>query len=188
MTTPPSSAPGPASRPTPRQAEYLDFIRKFTERWGIPPSFDEIGRHFMTTPPSVNGMIKTLEARGFLTRVPGQARTLRILLPEGPIQTTAGQLQSPGSTAGKSEVETAVRFAGLVIERLVPALEGIDAEKRQSALDAVRQALDAVCLAAGASPAERHRAHLTIAQVARVAHGGRLETASGHKPARRWRP
>jgi SOS-response transcriptional repressor LexA len=74
--------------PTARQAEYLSFIRTFTDRWGMPPSFEEIGRHFMTTAPSVNNMIKTLEARGFLTRVPGQARTLRVIMPERLIAAT----------------------------------------------------------------------------------------------------
>jgi SOS-response transcriptional repressor LexA len=54
------------SQPTARQREYLSFIKAFTDRWGIPPSFEEIGRHFETTAPSVNGMVKTLEARGFL--------------------------------------------------------------------------------------------------------------------------
>jgi DNA-binding MarR family transcriptional regulator len=29
-------------------------------------------RHIMTTAPSVNNMIKTFEARGFLTRVPAR--------------------------------------------------------------------------------------------------------------------
>jgi hypothetical protein len=74
--------------PTVRQAEYLSFVRAFTDRWGIPPSFEEIGRHFMTSAPSVNNMIKTLESRGFLTRVPGQARTLRVIAPQGPITGT----------------------------------------------------------------------------------------------------
>jgi SOS-response transcriptional repressor LexA len=69
--------PRRSDTPTARRAEYLAFIRAFTDRWGVPPSFEEIGRHFMTTAPSVNNMIKTLEARGFLARVPGRARTLR---------------------------------------------------------------------------------------------------------------
>src|SRR5580704_10361407 len=44
------------SQPTARQREYLSFIKAFTDRWGVPPSFEEIGRHFETTAPSVNGM------------------------------------------------------------------------------------------------------------------------------------
>ncbi len=60
-----------------RQGEYLAFIHDFTERRSMAPSFEEIGKHFGTTPPSVNGMIKTLEQRGFLSRQPGVARSLR---------------------------------------------------------------------------------------------------------------
>jgi SOS-response transcriptional repressor LexA len=190
MTTPPSSGPGlgPGARPTPRQAEYLDFIRRFTERWGIPPSFEEIGQHFMTTPPSVNNMVKTLEARGFLTRVPGQPRTLRVLLPEGRGASIEAQPHRPAPASGTAEVATAVQLASLVIERLVPALQGVSAEQRRSALDAVSQALEIVCLAAGASPAERQEARATIEQVARVAQGMAPEAVPGHKRKRRWRP
>jgi len=60
--------PTARSQPTARQREYLSFIKAFTDRWGVPPSFEEIARHFETTAPSVNGMVKTLEARLSLSR------------------------------------------------------------------------------------------------------------------------
>jgi len=66
---------------TARQGEYLAFIHGFTLRHGLAPSFDEIAAHFGTSSPSVNGMIKTLERRGLLSRLPGAARTLRVLVP-----------------------------------------------------------------------------------------------------------
>lgn len=37
--------------------------------------------YFGITSPSVNGMIKTLERNGFISRVPGAARTLRVEVP-----------------------------------------------------------------------------------------------------------
>ncbi|MBA2322080.1 MAG: MarR family transcriptional regulator, partial [Deltaproteobacteria bacterium] len=116
------------TEPTKRQSEYLDFIRAFTDRWKIPPSFEEIGTHFGTTPPSVNNMVKTLEARGFLTRVPGAARTLRVLVEPG------RAAKPEGSSAA---VADAVRLATLVVERLVPALKGAEDDYLHRAFDAV---------------------------------------------------
>ena len=66
---------------TERQRQYLAFIHRYTVKHGIAPSFEEIGTHFGTTAPSVNNMIKTLCARDLLTRVPGVARSLRVLVP-----------------------------------------------------------------------------------------------------------
>ena len=63
---------------TDRQGQFLAFILRYTERRGIAPSFDEVAAHFGITSPSVNGMIKTLEHKGFITRIPGAARTLRV--------------------------------------------------------------------------------------------------------------
>jgi repressor LexA len=37
--------------------------------------------YFRVSPPSVHQMVLTLEANGFIERIPGQARTIRVLLP-----------------------------------------------------------------------------------------------------------
>jgi LexA DNA binding domain len=167
------------ARPTKRQAEYLAFLRAFTARWGIPPSFEEIGRHFGTTAPSVNSMVKMLEARGFLTRVPGQARTLRVLVPEEPSNapTAARGLR----VARDHDVSAAVRFASLVVERLVPALKGVSEEHRWRALDAVLAALDATCVTAGATAEQRQGAQAALRRVALIAQGMSPETAPGRR-------
>jgi hypothetical protein len=144
--------PTSRSQPTARQREYLSFIKAFTERWSVPPSFEEIGRHFLTTAPSVNNMIKTLEARGFLARVPGAARRLRVLvsdddLREGP----------PPRRQRKGDVDTTVqvRTPSLVMERLLPALRDIAGEHLIRAVNAVVEALDVELQAAGASEDQR---------------------------------
>ena len=36
--------------------------------------------YFQVTPPSVHQMVLTLEAKGFIARVPGQARSIRLLI------------------------------------------------------------------------------------------------------------
>ena len=66
---------------TARQGEYLTFIHRYTEKFGVAPSFEDVGNHFGTTPPSVNNMIKTLCARGLLSKLPGVARSMRVLVP-----------------------------------------------------------------------------------------------------------
>lgn len=38
-------------------------------------------RYFQITPPSVHSMVLTLERRGFIQRVPGQARSITLLVP-----------------------------------------------------------------------------------------------------------
>jgi len=55
-------------RPTRRQREYLAFIQKYRDRYGIPPAEADIQRHFLVSAPSVNTMIQSLERRGFITR------------------------------------------------------------------------------------------------------------------------
>lgn len=174
----PARPPNGAS-PTKRQAEYLAFIRAFTDRWGIPPSFEEIGRHFTTTAPSVNNMVKTLETRGFLTRIPGRARTLRVILPERPY--TQAEPPQDRTVSRDIEVATAVQLASLVIERLVPALQAVDERQLSSALDAVSDALETVCLAAGAPDDQRKQAQATLRRIALIAQGMSPETRPERK-------
>ena len=37
-------------------------------------------RHFRTTPPTIHQMILTLEKKGFISRTPRAARSIRVLL------------------------------------------------------------------------------------------------------------
>ena len=39
--------------------------------------------YFAVTPPSVHQMVLTLHANGFIDRIPRQARSIRLLLPQG---------------------------------------------------------------------------------------------------------
>ena len=68
--------------PTSRQREYLRFIQKYMDQYRIAPSESRIAGHFMVSPPSAHQMIVALEKRGFITRVPGQARSIRFDDPE----------------------------------------------------------------------------------------------------------
>lgn len=70
------------SRYTPKQGQYLAFIYSFTKVNGQAPSEAEMQRRFRVSPPSVHQMVLTLEARGLISRVPGMARSIRVLIDE----------------------------------------------------------------------------------------------------------
>jgi repressor LexA len=66
---------------TPRQGQFLAFIYYYTKMNGRPPAEADMQRYFQVTPPSVHQMVVTLERRGYIARVPGQGRSIRLLLP-----------------------------------------------------------------------------------------------------------
>ncbi len=68
-------------RYTPRQGQFLAFIYYYTKLNGCSPAEADMERYFQTSAPAVHQMVVTLEKRGFIERVPGQARSIRLLLP-----------------------------------------------------------------------------------------------------------
>jgi hypothetical protein len=74
------TAPDASERPTQRQLEYLAFIAKYMGRFGRAPAESDIQRHFMVSAPSVNQMMQMLERRGFITRLPGVPRSIRLCI------------------------------------------------------------------------------------------------------------
>jgi len=70
-----------ASDYTRRQGQFLAFIYYCTKVNGRPPAEADMQRYFQVSPPSVHQMVVTLERRGFIARVPGQGRSIRLLLP-----------------------------------------------------------------------------------------------------------
>ena len=66
---------------TSKQGQYLAFIFYYTKLNGRAPSEADIQRYFSVSPPTVHQMILNLEKRRFIERTPGQARSIRLLLP-----------------------------------------------------------------------------------------------------------
>jgi DNA-binding MarR family transcriptional regulator len=66
---------------TPRQGQFLAFIYYYIRVNGRPPAERDMEHYFGNSPPAVHQMILTLEKRGFIERTPGQARSIRLLLP-----------------------------------------------------------------------------------------------------------
>ena len=65
---------------TPRQGQYLAFIHAYTLVNGRPPAQADIQRFFQLTPPSVHQMLLTLERAGLISRRPGVARSIVVLV------------------------------------------------------------------------------------------------------------
>lgn len=65
---------------TEKQGQYLAFIHAYTLVMGRPPAEADIQRFFAVTPPSVHQMVLTLERQGFISRKPGTARSIRLLI------------------------------------------------------------------------------------------------------------
>ena len=66
---------------TERQGQYLAFIHAYTRVHGRPPAEADMQRYFRVSPPSVHQMVLTLELNGFIERIPGQGRSIRLLIP-----------------------------------------------------------------------------------------------------------
>lgn len=67
---------------TSTQGRYLAFIDTYTRLHGYPPAESEIAKAMCVSPPSVNQMVKTLERKGLISRQPGEARSIEILVPD----------------------------------------------------------------------------------------------------------
>ncbi|MEL6180344.1 MAG: MarR family transcriptional regulator [Myxococcota bacterium] len=65
---------------TTKQGQYLAFIYNYTKLQNIPPSEADMQRFFEVTPPSVHDMVLRLEAKGLISRIPGQPRSIQVLL------------------------------------------------------------------------------------------------------------
>ena len=66
---------------TKKQGQYLAFIYHYTKVHREPPAEADIQWYFQVTPPTVHQMIVRLTEKGLIRRVPGQARTIRVLVP-----------------------------------------------------------------------------------------------------------
>jgi Mn-dependent DtxR family transcriptional regulator len=65
---------------TEKQGQYLAFIYNYTIMNGCSPAEYDLERFFRTTPPTVHQMILKLEEKGLISRVLGQARSIRLLV------------------------------------------------------------------------------------------------------------
>lgn len=78
---------------TRKQHELLMFIHERLKESGIPPSFDEMKDALdLRSKSGIHRLIKALEERGFIRRLPNRARALEVLrLPESSVAAAAGR-------------------------------------------------------------------------------------------------
>ena len=65
---------------TEKQGQYLAFIDSYMTMHGRAPAEADLQRFFRTTPPTVHQMILKLEEKGLISRVPGEARSIKLLV------------------------------------------------------------------------------------------------------------
>jgi len=73
--------PAAADQPTQKQAQFLAYIHAYmrSNHAGLAPTHAVLQRYFNLT-PSVNSMLARLEQRGFIRRIPGQARGIMLTI------------------------------------------------------------------------------------------------------------
>src|ERR1700675_1371161 len=65
---------------TRKQAELLRFIHERLKEAGVPPSFDEMKDALdLRSKSGIHRLIKALEERGFIKRLPNRARAIEVL-------------------------------------------------------------------------------------------------------------
>jgi len=65
---------------TERQGQFLAYIHQYSILNGCAPAEADMQRFLQITPPSVHSLVLTLERRGLIRRVPGQARSITLIV------------------------------------------------------------------------------------------------------------
>jgi Mn-dependent DtxR family transcriptional regulator len=65
---------------TEKQGQYLAFIFQYMKVNGRSPAESDIQRYFGVTPPTVHQMVVKLENLGLITRQPGMARSIQVMV------------------------------------------------------------------------------------------------------------
>ncbi len=70
----------PRGGPTRQQGQFLAYIRAYMmpNYEGVAPTHAALQKFFNLTPPSVNSI--RLEQRGFIRRIPHQARAIQLII------------------------------------------------------------------------------------------------------------
>jgi LexA DNA binding domain-containing protein len=81
LLCPDDGGPKRKSKFTRKQGQYLAFIHQYTSVHGVPPAEYEMQRRFSVSPASVHQMVLNLEKRRLIERIPGAARSIKVLVP-----------------------------------------------------------------------------------------------------------
>lgn len=65
---------------TEKQGQYLSFIHHYIKLNGQSPAEADIQKYFKVSPPTVHQMVIKLESIELITRKPGVARSIQVLV------------------------------------------------------------------------------------------------------------
>jgi len=69
-----------ANKFTEKQEQYLAFIDSYMTMFERSPAEMDLQRFFRATPSAIHQMILNLEKNGLISRTPGQARSINLLI------------------------------------------------------------------------------------------------------------
>jgi repressor LexA len=64
---------------TETQQKVLDYIKLYSSDKGYPPSIQEVSEYFGWNRVGAYSHVKAIEKKGFIKRVPGKSRTMRVV-------------------------------------------------------------------------------------------------------------
>lgn len=82
---------------TERQKEFLEYISAYIEAEGFAPSYEEMMRAAgLRSKSGIHSMVKALEERGFIRRLPHRARAIELV----PMQSRFARCEKCGHAIG----------------------------------------------------------------------------------------
>ncbi len=80
---------------TKRQAELLKFLRAYMAEWGMSPSYEEMCAALgAASRARMNELVRALEERGYVTRIPNRARSIKLVEPGALVQFSSEALRA----------------------------------------------------------------------------------------------
>ncbi|HCM36665.1 MAG: repressor LexA [Candidatus Wildermuthbacteria bacterium RIFCSPLOWO2_02_FULL_47_9c] len=143
----------PTQKPTKKQREVLDFIKRFQKKHHYSPSLKEIAKHFGVSAPTIHQHVQALRKKGYVSAAKGEKRSVEAyefgqseiatiplmgLIPAGgpieaisnpePIQVPKSMLSRTGrhyalEVRGRSMIEEGISDGDIVIIRDQPTVE-----------------------------------------------------------------
>ncbi|WP_211365587.1 LexA family protein [Polyangium fumosum] len=146
---------------TETQGRYLAFLHAYTSVHGHAPSEAEMQKHFQVSAPSVHRMVVTLEQRGLITREPGMARSIRVLVPTAELPPLEGaksgarERRAANSAEDPQDRAAVVEQTGREVVKVILARAldlGIDDADSLPLIAAAAGAIEKMLRAAGTAP------------------------------------
>ena len=92
-----------------KQKEFLGYLSRYEQEWGMAPSFDEICAYFgFSSYNTVTTYLRILERKGYV-RLPVQKNCKRAIEVVSPVETRRFELPLLGNVAAGKPIEAMVK-------------------------------------------------------------------------------